>query len=243
MARQRAFQEAHSSVLYYGYQPALWDWGGFGWGGFGWNSLYFAGPFPCDPFSLMTLYVGPVCFSPASYGYGFDPFLFDFGLASYLSPGYAYGMPLSPFYFGPNCLSCTSLDLFPVGMPESFWLNPSMTPLGSPSISNGAVSGLVSKPASASWLAEPGGILSTYAYATPPATHTAVTLVLKDGTKIQATRYRLDADGSFHYATTSGTQETIPFNRLDVNATMKANGGKGVNFLVPKPATFDPRFK
>lgn len=236
--QQGASATGQGSPTYYAYQPALWNWAGYGWGGFGWNSWYLTNLGFCDPFSFPTLYGNPLCFNPSGYGYGYDPFLFNFGMSSYNT--------FSPYYWGYDCLFCSSLSLnpFTVGMPDSFQLYPYVETPGSSSITggSGSLKGLVSAPGSGdASLAAPGGKLSTYAYATPPLPKTPVTLVLTDGTKVEATQYRLAADGSLHYRTTTGAQVTIPFKRLNMKATMKANRGKGVNFLAPvaesKPTT------
>jgi hypothetical protein len=228
-ARQSASANGSSSTTFYAYQPAAWDWAGYGWGGFGWNSWYLTGLYSCDPFSLLNLYGGPVCFGPTAYEYGFDPFLLNFGLASYDT--------FSPFSWGSNCLFCSSLSLdpFTIGMTDSFQLDPYQETFGSSSIAggSGSLSGVSAPGAGDSSLAAPGGELSTYAYATPPLPKTPVTLVLSDGTTVEARQYRLAADGSLHYVTTAGKQTTIPFGRLDMKATMKANRDKGVEFLVP----------
>lgn len=241
----------HVYKYYPSYLPAFWGWGGFGWGlgwGYGWNSLYFGSGFTCDPFTLLTPYWNPLCISPAAYYYGFDPFLFNFGLGPFPSSSLFYGRPLSPLYYGANCLLCTSFDFYPYasGLPASLQPDPYMRPLQSSSvtISNGSLPGLLPAPATSEpTLATPAGVLPSYTYATPAATNQPVTLVLTNGTKVEATQYRLGADGSLHYVTVAGKPETIPFDRLDMKATMKANQDKGVDFLVPKPQEPKPQGK
>ena len=256
MARIRGIENSNRQPVhtyyYQPYYPGLWGWGGFGWAGFGWgygwNSLYFGSGFACDPYSLLTPYASPFCIGPAAYYYGSNPFLFNFGLGPFSYNSLYYGGPLSPLYYGANCLLCTSFDLNPYtsGMSGSYLGNPYMTPLQSSSItiSNGSLPGLLPAPANSEpTLATPGGVLPSYTYATPTSTNQPVTLVLTNGTKVEATQYRLGADGSFHYVTAAGEPETIPFDQLDMKATMKANQDKGVNFLVPKPQQPKPQGK
>jgi len=247
MLKLRTFDHPSQPTSYYngagfwnsgGYGWGGYGWGGYGWGGYGWAPLFIGAGFTCDPFSLLLMYGGPVCISPGAYGFGFDPFLFNFGLAQYFSAGRFYGTPISPLYLGPNCLLCTSYALNPYasGMSNSLLYDPYMTPLESSSISisNGALPGLLSAPAtSAPPLGTPAGGAASYTYATPSTARQPVTLVLTNGTKVEATQYRLAGDGQIHYVTTSGKAEAIPFLQLDMKATMNANRDKGVDFLVP----------
>ena len=236
----------------YGWGGYGWNgygWGGYGWGGYGWAPLFIGG-FSCDPFNtgLLLMYGGPVCINPGAYWFGFDPFLFNFGLAPYFSASQFYGTPISPLYLGPNCLLCSSFALNPYAsaMPNSLLYDPYMTPLESSSISisNGALPGLLPAPAtSAPPLDTPAGGASSYTYATPSTARQPVTLVLTNGTIVQATQYRLAEDGQIHYVTTSGKAETIPFLQLDMKATMNANRDKGVDFLVPNPQQPKPQPK
>lgn len=257
MARIRAMEDSRHQQQqpFYTYSqpyyPGLWGWGGFGWAGFGWgygwSSLYFGSSLTCDPFSLLTNWT-PLCFSPAAYYYGFDPFPFNTGLGPFSYNSLYYGGPLSPLYYGGNCLLCTSYDLnsYTWGLSGSSLGDPYMSPLQSSSvtISNGSLPGLLPAPANSEpTLATPGGVLPSYTYATPATTNQPVTLVLTNGTKVEATQYRLGADGSFHYVTVAGEPEAIPFAQLDMKATMKANQDKGVDFLVPKPQQPKPQVK
>lgn len=257
MARIRGNANRNRPPVYAYYQPypypyGFWGWGGFGWGlgwGSGWNSLYIGSGFNCNPFSPLLPYWAGWCTGPASYYYGFDPFLFNFGfgLGPFSSTSLFYG-PLSPAYSGPNCLLCTSYSFNPYAsvLPASLQPDPYVTPLQSSSvtISNGALPGLLTAPPTSDpSLATPGGSLTGYTYATPDAKNQPVTLVLTNGTKVEATQYRLGADGSLHYVTVAGKPEAIPFNQLDMKATMKANQDKGVDFLVPKPQEPKPQGK
>jgi hypothetical protein len=248
MAGQRALASS-KSIVYTGQGYGSWGgygWTGYGWGGFGWNPLFIGNGYFCDPFSLMMLYGDPACFIPGAYMYGYnpmfgyDPFLANFWFGPFSSTSLLFG----PSFLGPNCLLCSpyGYDPFTFGMYNSLAPDPYMPTLGSSvSISNGDLPGLVPTTSVPEPAPATSGGASAYTYASPSATNQPVTLVLTDGTKIQATQYELTANGMFHYVTTGGQAEKIPFTQVDIKATMSANSDKGVNFLVPQSPQTAPQ--
>jgi hypothetical protein len=242
MASQRARANSRTYSGYTG--QGFGSWGGYGWpayglGSFGWSSLFIGGYF-CDPFSLMMLYGDPMCFVPGAYlnGYGpmfgYNPFLVNFGgFGLFSSTNLFFGAG----FLGQNCRLCSSpaFDPFTMGLYGASPYDPYKPALGSSvSISEGDLPGLVST----TDVPEPSPAKSdgssSYTYVTPSSTGTPITLVLTDGTKIEATQYQLSANGMFRYITTSGRVGKISFTQVDIKATMKANSDKGVDFLVPK---------
>jgi hypothetical protein len=238
-----ASSNTYTYAAYTGRPLGGYGWTGYGWGGYGWNPLFIGGGYFCDPFSLM-LYGDPACFIPGAYMYGYypmfgyDPFFANFGFAGpFSSSSLLFGAGL----LGPNCLLCSSFGFDPF-LSDSFALDPYRpTPGNSAGISNGDLSVLLTTtavPESADATTSPA---TSYTYANPAATNQPVTLVLTNGKTIQATEYKLTAYGTFRYVTTSGETETIPLAEVDIQATMKANQDKGVDFLVPKARQTAPQ--
>lgn len=242
MASQRALASSnfhpysiYTQPLWFGFGWDAYSWSGFGWGGLGWNPLM-CGPFQLSYFSNNPAFLANyyTCFDPAAYYslFGYNPFFNNFGFGPFSSTSFLFGAG----NLGPNCLLCSSYgyDPFTFGMYNSLAPDPYMPTLGSSvNISNGDLPGLlpstsVPEPSSATT-----GEAPSYSYVKPSSTNQTITLVLTDGTKIQASQYKLAANGMFHYVTTTGQAEEIPFSQVDIKATMQANPDKGVDFLVP----------
>jgi hypothetical protein len=249
MAGQRALLSSKTYPVYTG--QGFTGWGGYGWsayswGGFGWSPLFF-GAYFCDPISMMMQYGYPVCFFPPAYLYGYypmfgyDPFLANFaGFGLFSSPNLLFGSG----FLGPNCSLCSSpaFDPFTLGLYGALPFDPYVpTPSSSVSISDGDLPGLVPTNAAPESSSTTGDGSSAYTYVNPSSTGTPITLVLTNGTKIEATQYQLTGNGMFEYVTTGGRMGKIPFTQVDVKATMEANPDKGEDFLVPQSQPSQPQ--
>ncbi len=56
-------------------------------------------------------------------------------------------------------------------------------------------------------------------------------LVFTDGSTYEVVDYWLD-DGHLHYLTVDGTENSVPLERIDLYATVKANWQRGVEFTL-----------
>jgi hypothetical protein len=233
----------YASPAWFGYGWAGYGFGGYGWGGLGWS------PLVCDPFQLSYFSTDPAflaayyaCFDPNAYYslFGYSPFFNNFGFGPFSSTSFLFGAG----YLDLNCLLCSSYgyDPFTFGMYNSLSPDPYMPTLGSSvSISNGDLPGLVPTASVPEPSSATAGEAPSYSYVKPSTTSQTITLVLTDGTKIQAKEYRLTANGMFHYVTTGGQTEEIPFSQVDIKATMQENPDKGTDFLVPTPEQSEPQ--